>query len=79
MTDEILSRLQTIFQEVFDDPALTVTPHTTASDVPAWDSLSHLTLTAAVEKDFGVKFALGELQKLRNVGDMIELVAKKKG
>jgi acyl carrier protein len=50
---------------------------TTADDVDDWDSLSHLNLVIAVEMKFGVKFALGELQSLKNVGDMADLVEKK--
>lgn len=77
MTDEILQTLQPIFRDVLDDPELTIRPETTAADVSGWDSLSHLSLVAAIEKQYRVKFALGELQKLRNVEDMIQLIIKK--
>jgi acyl carrier protein len=77
MTDEILKTLQPIFRDVLDDPELTITPETTAADVSGWDSLSHLSLVAAIEKHYRVKFALGELQKLRNVEDMIQLIVRK--
>lgn len=62
---------------MLDDTELVIRPDTTATDVEAWDSLSNLILVDAIENDFGVRFALGELQSLRNVGDMIQLVGQK--
>ena len=38
---EILKRLGDVFQEVFDDDDLVITPQTTARDADAWDSLMH--------------------------------------
>ena len=79
MTETTLSKLQSIFREVLDDDQLSLAAETTAEEVPAWDSLSHLTLVAEIEKEFGIKFALGELQTLKNVGDMVDLVNAKSG
>ncbi len=76
---QILTRLQPIFQEVFENPSLTVSRESSATTVEGWDSLAHVNLIAAVEEAFGVRFALGELEELRNVGDMIDLIARKLG
>ena len=73
----ILDELQPIFHDVFDDDSIVVTEETNASIIEEWDSLSHIRLVAAIEKHFAVKFALGELQGLKNVGDMIELIQEK--
>jgi len=74
---ETMEILNGIFCEVFDDATLNIKRETTADDIDDWDSLSHLNLVIAVEMKFGVKFALGELQSLKNVGDMADLVDKK--
>lgn len=74
---ETMEILNGIFREVFDDNSLIIKRETTADDIDDWDSLSHLNLVIAVEMKFGVKFALGELQSLKNVGDMADLVDKK--
>ena len=74
-----LEMLEPIFRTVFDDPAITLTRSTTADDIDDWDSLSHMNLVIAVELAFKVKFALGELQMLKNVGDMLDLLNKKCG
>lgn len=78
MTNEaILGKLQALFQDLFDDSDLTITMDTTADDVEDWDSLMHINLIMSVEKEFGVKFALGEREDMKNVGEMVELIKKK--
>jgi acyl carrier protein len=72
-----LEQLTPIFREVFDDDGIVLNRKTTADDIDAWDSLSHMNLIIAVELKFRVKFALGELQSLKNVGDLVDLVDKK--
>lgn len=78
MTDEkILQELTPIFQDVFDDEELTITAETNAGDIEDWDSLAQIRLIAAMEKRFSIKFNFGELQTLKNVGDMVQLIQKK--
>jgi acyl carrier protein len=74
----IIQDLSTIFADVLDLPGLQLTPEMAADDVEGWDSLAHINLVMAVEKHYHIKFALGELQDLKNVGDMAELIARKK-
>ena len=74
---DILAELTPIFREVFDDDTIVITRQTTADDIDAWDSLSHMNMVMAIEIKFGVRFALGELPTLRNVGDLVDLTAKK--
>ena len=73
----MLEELQKIFREVFDDATLVVTPETSAIDIEAWDSLSHLNLVMAMEKEFDIQFDFEELNALRNVGEMMTLIQKK--
>lgn len=72
-----LEQLTPIFRQVFDDESIVITRETTADDIDGWDSLSHMNLVAAVELKFNVRFALGELQSLKNVGHLADLVDKK--
>lgn len=74
---DILQELTPIFREVFDDDTIVITRASTANDIDAWDSLSHMNMVMAVEVKFGIRFALGELPTLKNVGDLVDLVAKK--
>lgn len=77
MSDEHLKRVQEIMVDVFDDDDLTVTRDTSADDVEDWDSLSHIRLMVAVEREFGVKFTNAEIEQLQKVGDLIDLIDRK--
>ncbi len=78
-SDQILAELQPIFQDILDQPDLVVTRESNAQNVEDWDSLAHINLVTAIEKHFKIKFALGELQGLKNVGEMIDLIVVKLG
>lgn len=73
----ILGELQSIFRDILDQPDLVLTRESNASTVDEWDSLAHVNLVTAVERHYKIKFALGELQELKNVGDMIDLIKLK--
>jgi acyl carrier protein len=75
--EEILTKITATLREVFEDKNLVVTDATTAKDVDEWDSLNHITIISNIERAFKVKFALGELMKLQNIGQMIDLIQKK--
>ena len=77
MSDNIYARLEQIFESVFDEDDLKVTPELTANDVDGWDSLSHIRLIIAIEKEFGVKFRTLEVNNFRNVGELVELLQAK--
>jgi len=74
---DTLSRLQPIFRDVFDDPTLDILPGSDSSTVLGWDSLAHINLVSAIEQEFGIHFALGELEEMRNVGEMTDLIDRK--
>ena len=77
MMEDIINRLNTIFREVFEDGSIQVTQEMTANDVEKWDSLSHLAMVIAVEKEFRIKFKLKELVSMKNVGDLINTIVSK--
>ncbi|OGR03857.1 MAG: acyl carrier protein [Deltaproteobacteria bacterium RIFOXYA12_FULL_61_11] len=72
--DEILRRLQDVFDQVFLEK-IVVRPDLTAHEVEEWDSLLHVTLILYVELAFGVRFATGEIELTKNVGDLVDLIA----
>jgi len=74
---EILEQLQPIFRDVLDNPDVRITRESSAASVPGWDSLAHINLVSAIEHEFRIRFALGELEDLKNVGEMIDLMERK--
>jgi len=75
--DVIYARLTEILRDVFDDETLVAVPELTANDVKEWDSVNHITLVVAVEQAFGIKFKTAELETMKNVGHLVELIEKK--
>jgi len=74
---DILNKLQPIFQDIFEDDELLITAESNADTVEDWDSLAHIVLIFTIEQEFEIKFALGELEAMKNVGDMVELMQTK--
>ncbi len=71
---EIYAKLADVFQNVFDEDSIKLTPELTAKDVDGWDSLTHIRLILTVEKAFKVKFSTSEIGKLENVGELVALI-----
>jgi len=74
---EILSQVTEIFRDVLDNEEIVLTDTTTANDIEEWDSLSHIQLIVAIEKDFKIKFTSAEILSWKNVGEMIDNISKK--
>lgn len=75
--EEIYEQLNEVFRDVFDDEDITVNDATTADDIEDWDSLEHINLIVAVEKKFNIKFNMGEVNKFKNVGEMVDAILAK--
>lgn len=75
--DQLRSRVTETFRNVFGDSDLVISDSMTAEDVEQWDSLTHINLIVALEREFRVKFTTGEVSKLKNVGDLISLIQRK--
>lgn len=71
---QIYSCLTEVFEDVFDDASIKITPQLSAKDVDGWDSLTHIRLVLTVEKKFKTKFSSTEIGKLDNVGDLVALI-----
>ena len=77
MSNNIQSRLTQTMRMVFDDAGLVIDRATTAQDVEGWDSLTHINLIVAIEREFKIRFVTSEIQGLKNVGELMDLIAKK--
>ena len=75
--EEVFEVLNEIFQDVFDDDEITVSETTTAADIDDWDSLEHITLIAAIEQKFSIKFDIKEVNSMESVGIMVDSILKK--
>jgi acyl carrier protein len=76
---EIYRRLESLFQDIIGDESIKLTPQTTAADVDGWDSVTHISLIVAIETQFHIKIRTDEIESLKNVGDMVQLIEQKVG
>ncbi len=75
--ESIKRRLNEIFQDVFEDDRIEISDETTAKDIDEWDSLTHVILVVAIEKEFGLRLNAAEVGKIENVGAMIDILEKR--
>ncbi len=72
-----LTELQPLFRDILDQPELVLERGTNASNVEGWDSLAQVNLLTAIEKRYGIRFALMEILGFENVGDMLDVLEVK--
>lgn len=76
--DEIFRQVRDIISEVLEQPDLQVTAETKADDVEGWDSFNHINIVVAIEARFGIKVRTAEIEELRNVGELVDVVEEHK-
>lgn len=75
--NDVLKQIAEILEDVTDNDSVQITEASTADEVDGWDSLSHIQLVVAIEKHFRIKFTASEIQKWKNVGEMIDSIQAK--
>lgn len=73
----VLQALNEIYVDVLDNEEIVLSPETVAADIEEWDSLSHIQLIVAVEKQFKLQFKTQEVQEFANVGSICEAILNK--
>jgi acyl carrier protein len=75
--DNILAKVQEAFKAAFDVEPQTITIETKPADVPAWDSLGHVSLVSSLERSFGMSFDIDEVMEMENVRQIVKIVQNK--
>jgi acyl carrier protein len=71
---DTFDRLTAVFRQVFDDDQIVIRPETTAADIEGWDSINHVNLVLAVEREFRLRLSSSAVAGLKNVGELARLV-----
>ena len=74
---QLLKEVNDIFKDVLDEEGIVLTRETVADDVEDWDSLTHINIVVAIEKEFNIKFTSLEIQNFEDVGAMCDSISKK--
>ena len=75
--EELKAKLQEIFSDVFEDSSIEIDENTSPDDIEAWDSLTNISILAAIQDEFSVSFEIDEIVSMKNVGEMIEAIMGK--
>jgi acyl carrier protein len=76
MTEQdILSSLTRILRDLLSDESIVLTMETKRDDVDNWDSFAYISFIVAVETEFGVKFAVAEVESFQNVGSIVRKIS----
>lgn len=75
--NDIIEKIKAALIGVLEHENFEITDELTAKDVDGWDSLSHMMIITEIEKVFTIKFKLRDLNKLNNMGSLIELIKTK--
>jgi acyl carrier protein len=77
--EELLTKVQTAFQSAFHVDPQTITIETSPEDVPAWDSMGHVTLASNLERTFGLSLDVDDLMEMENVREICRILESKLG
>jgi len=77
MTLTIFEQVRTISTDIFQVPAGQITTESSPKTLEAWDSVQHLNLVLALEQHFGVQFEPEEMDQMKTIGSISELVESK--
>jgi acyl carrier protein len=73
----ISERLKTTILKELKLDDFDIKDETQAMEVPGWDSLKHVDVILAIEKEYAVRFKGYEVIKCKNIGDLQRLVDSK--
>ena len=74
--DEIISRLTSIFQSLFESKSIRLTPETSPRDIKDWDSMANVTLAIEIEQAFNIRIKPAQMEAIQNVGDLMAIIAR---
>lgn len=75
MNNTVMDQVKELLMDYFDDEDIEITESTAARDIDGWDSLAHISILAALEDRFHIKFSIYDSQQMKCVGDMVDIIA----
>lgn len=76
-TEAVLAKLQPIFDDIFGEDSVALTANTDSDDIVGWESVAHVSVIVAVERDFDIMFDPDEIMDMENVGALVASIQSK--
>ena len=77
MKTNVQDDIRVIAGDLFSVPATQIHAGSSPETIENWDSVQHLSLVLAVEEKFGVQFSPEEIEKMRTIGAITDLIEQK--
>jgi acyl carrier protein len=79
MSNNVLDQVREIASDLFNVPAQQLGPDSSPDTVPDWDSVQHLNLVLTLEQKFNVQFGPEDIEQMRTLSAIADLVGKRMG
>jgi acyl carrier protein len=76
---DIDQRVRQVAADVFGTSPEKITADSSPQTIDTWDSVQHLNLVLALEQEMNVRIDPEEIERMKTIGDVIELVKEKTG
>jgi len=71
---KILKDINEIFIDIFDDESIVIDMSSSGNTIKEWDSMAHINIIIAIEKEFDIQFSLEETMNFENMGEIINTI-----
>jgi acyl carrier protein len=76
MNNKIADRIKNVMSSVFEIPIEEINNKSTTDTIESWDSLKHMNLVIALEKEFNVQFTDDNIIQLVNMKLIMEVLSE---
>jgi len=73
----LFERIQAIAADVLEVPAAKITPESSPETIETWDSVHHLNLVLALEQEFSLQFEPEEIDQMKDIRHILEILGSK--
>ena len=73
--NEHLEKLLNLVADTLNVPKGELSKDSTRDSVEEWDSLSHIILILAIEREFQYKFSIDQIEKINSIADIVDCVS----
>jgi acyl carrier protein len=77
LTSTIFEQIRSIASDLFSVPSERITAESSPENIEEWDSTQHLNLVLALEEKFDFQLSPEEMEKMRNIGEVVKVVENK--